>query len=158
MPDEHDRKVSEIYDHKQQFVVIFFRKIKGFSKDCGDDVMLYTVRLKENKEFLKLYGKGAFVSSWMCTVYYRKNGRKENRIGISTGKKIGNAVARSRARRVIRQAYRENEENFPIGYDIVVTARTGSTQCKSYQISKFFRTAVIPAMKDPDRQKRKMKK
>ena len=64
--------------------------------------MLFTVRLKDNKEFVRLYGKGAFVSCGMCTVYYRRNGRKENRIGISTGKKIGNAVMRSRARRVIR--------------------------------------------------------
>ena len=85
--------------------------------------MLFTVRLKDNKEFVRLYGKGAFVSCGMCTVYYRRNGRKENRIGISTGKKIGNAVMRSRARRVIRQAYRENEADFPKGYDIVITAR-----------------------------------
>ncbi len=116
--------------------------------------MLYTVRLKDNKEFVRLYGKGAFVSSGMCAVYYRKNGRNINRIGISTGKKIGNAVMRSRARRVIRQAYRENESRFPVGYDIVVTARAGSTTCKSYHISKFFKAAVIPAMKDPQKQKR----
>ena len=120
--------------------------------------MLYTVRLKDNKEFTRLYGKGAFVSSGMCTVYYRRNGRQENRIGISTGKKIGNAVKRSRARRVIRQAYRENEKKFPVGYDIVVSARAGSTNCKSYHISKFFKSAVIPAMKDPARQKRQAMK
>ena len=41
--------------------------------------MLFTVRLKDNKEFVRLYGKGAFVSCGMCTVYYRRNGRKENR-------------------------------------------------------------------------------
>ena len=116
--------------------------------------MLFTVRLKDNKEFVRLYGKGSFVSCGMCTVYYRRNGRKENRIGISTGKKIGNAVMRSRARRVIRQAYRENEADFPKGYDIVITARQGSTECKSYHISTFFKKKVIPAMKDPQRQKR----
>lgn len=120
--------------------------------------MLYTVRLKNNKDFVRLYGKGAFVSCGMCTVYYRRNGRKENRIGISTGKKIGNAVMRSRARRVIRQAYRENEKDFPIGYDIVVSARKGSTSCKTYHLSKFFRAAVIPAMKNPDKQKRQASK
>jgi ribonuclease P protein component len=120
--------------------------------------MLFTVRLKDNKEFVRLYGKGAFVSCGMCTVYYRRNGRKENRIGISTGKKIGNAVMRSRARRVIRQAYRENEADFPKGYDIVITARQGSTECKSYHISTFFKKKVIPAMKDPQRQKRNVKK
>ncbi|MGN0666234.1 MAG: ribonuclease P protein component [Huintestinicola sp.] len=116
--------------------------------------MLYTIRLKDNKEFVRLFGKGAFVSSGLCTVYYRRNGRNFNRMGISTGKKIGNAVLRSRARRVIRQAYRETEELFPKGYDIVVTARAGSTECKSYEIAAFFRKRVCPAMKDPNMQKR----
>ncbi len=120
--------------------------------------MLFTVKINDNKDFVRLYGKGAFVSCGMCTVYYRKNGRKINRIGISTGKKIGNAVMRSRARRVIRQAYRENEKDFPKGYDIVVSARAGSTQCKTYHISTFFRKKVIPSMNDPARQKRNVKK
>ena len=120
--------------------------------------MLYTIKLNDNKDFVRLYGKGAFMSCGMCTVYYRRNGKKINRMGISTGKKIGNAVMRSRARRVIRQAYRENEEGFPKGYDIVVAARAGSTQCKSYHISTFFRKQVIPAMLDPSKQKRREKK
>lgn len=119
--------------------------------------MLYTIKLNNNKDFVRLYGRGAFVSCGMCTVYYRRNGRKENRIGISTSKKIGNAVDRSRARRVIRQAYRENEKRFPLGYDIVISARTGSTVCKSYHISKFFKSKVIPAMNDPTMQQRKKK-
>lgn len=120
--------------------------------------MLYTVRMKDNKDFTRLYCKGAFVSCGLCTVYYRKNGRKENRIGISVGKKIGCAVERNRAKRVIRQAYRENEQKFPVGYDIVVNARAGSVSCKSYHISKFFKRTVIPAMNDPARQKRQAAK
>lgn len=116
--------------------------------------MLYTVRLKDNKVFVRLYGKAAFVGGRLCTVYYRKNGTQSNRIGISVSKKIGGAVRRNRAKRVIRQAYRENEKDFPKGYDIVVSARTGCTECKSYHLSAFFLKSVIPAMKDPKRQKR----
>lgn len=120
--------------------------------------MLYTVRMKDNKDFTRLYGKGAFVSCGLCTVYYRRNGKKENKIGISVSKKLGGAVERNRAKRVIRQAYRENESRFPAGYDIVVNARQGSVTCKSYHISTFFRKAVIPAMNDPARQKRQAAK
>lgn len=119
--------------------------------------MLYTIKLNDNKDFVRLYGKGAFVSCGMCTVYYRRNGRKVNRFGVSTSKKIGCAVERNRARRVIRQAYRENEDKFPIGYDMVFSARTGSTSCKTYHISRFIQKKLIPAMKDPSRQKRQAK-
>lgn len=119
--------------------------------------MLYTVTLCDNKDFVRLYGKGVFVSCPMCTVYYRKNGGKSNRLGISTGKKIGCAVVRNRARRIIRQAYRENEKDFPRGFDIVITARPGCADNKSYNISRFFKTRVIPAMRDPAKQKRQVK-
>ncbi|MCM1577288.1 MAG: ribonuclease P protein component [Ruminococcus sp.] len=111
--------------------------------------MLYTVRIKDNRDFTRLYGKGVFVSCGICTVYFRKNGRNFNRIGISTGKKIGNAVKRSRARRVIRQAYRECEKDFPRGFDIVVAARDRSTECKTGDIVSFFEGRVIPKMRDP---------
>lgn len=108
--------------------------------------MKYTFRLKSNKDFVSIYKKGKFIVGRNCVLYYRKNGRKFNRFGISVGKKVGCAVLRNRAKRVIRQAYRENEEMFPIGYDLVVTARAGAAQCKSYHISSFFKKRVIPAV------------
>ena len=120
--------------------------------------MLYTETLNDNRDFLNLYRKGTCVVSKNVVVYFRRNSLPFNRFGITAGKKVGNAVKRNRAKRIIRQAYRENEKRFPVGYDIVVSARAGSTTCKSYHISKFFKSAVIPAMKDPARQKRQAMK
>lgn len=114
--------------------------------------MKYTVKLNKNKDFVSLYKKGTYIVGRSCAVYFRRNGRKFNRIGISTGKKIGCAVDRSRARRVIRQAYRETEELFPKGFDIVVAARTDACSCKSYHISAFFRNKVVPVMTKPKQQ------
>ena len=45
-----------------------------------------------------------------------------NRLGITVGKKVGGAVQRNRARRIIRQAYRETESMFPTGLDLVIVA------------------------------------
>lgn len=112
--------------------------------------LLFTVKINKNKDFLALYNKGAAVSDNNCLVYFRKNKLPVNRIGISTSKKMGNAVKRSRARRVIRQAYRECELLMPIGFDIVVCARKGAAECKSYEITSFFRKRLIPKMNDPD--------
>lgn len=108
--------------------------------------MKYTLRLKSNKDFVSLYKKGKFIVGRNCVFYYRKNGRKINRIGISVGKKVGCAVLRNRAKRIIRQAYRENEELFPKGYDMVAAARAGAAQCKCCHISSFLKKRVIPAM------------
>lgn len=109
--------------------------------------MVNTVRMKDNKDFVSLFKKGKFICGRACVVYFRRNGSGINKLGISTGKKTGNAVVRSRCRRIIRQAYRENEAEFPKGFDIVIVSRAFTGQCKSTDISFFLRKKVIPEMK-----------
>ena len=59
-------------------------------------------------------------------MYVMKNGTDRNRLGISVSKKVGNSVVRHHLTRLVREAYRLNEEQFLRGYDIVVIARKGS--------------------------------
>ena len=101
--------------------------------------MLYTETLKENKDFLTLYKKGRYIPSKYSVVYVRPNGRPFNRLGITAGKKIGNAVHRNRAKRLIRLAYRENEVSMPIGIDIVIVARTHICEIKSDEYCAYMR-------------------
>jgi ribonuclease P protein component len=65
-----------------------------------------------------------------------KNNKKNIRIGITTGKKIGNAVKRSRARRVIRAAFRELYPNIREGFDFVFVARGKTPFVKSNVVRK----------------------
>ena len=93
--------------------------------------MLYTKILKDNKDFLTLYKKGRYIVSKYSVIYVKPNGRSFNRFGITAGKKIGNAVCRNRAKRLIRLAYRQSEIDMPIGIDIVIVARSGILNIKS---------------------------
>ena len=53
------------------------------------------VPLNENKDFRRIYAKGkSYVSSSVIT-YVSKNRCKQIRVGITTSKKIGNAVQRT---------------------------------------------------------------
>ena len=79
--------------------------------------------IKLNRDFRRCYSKGAFLSHGALVTYARKIRGKETRIGITTSKKIGNAVQRNRARRIIRAACREVGTEFPEGYDFVFVAR-----------------------------------
>lgn len=86
--------------------------------------MLFTVMLNRNQDFQRLYRSGAFCSLGSVILYSMPNGRSENRLGITAGKKVGNAVKRNRAKRIVREAYRAAEAQMPIGLDIVVVARS----------------------------------
>lgn len=109
--------------------------------------MRYTAVIKDNKDFVNLYKKGKYASGKAVTVYYRKNPRGRTRLGITTGKKVGNAVTRSRCRRIIRAAFYRCEEEFPKGFDYVIVARPACGEMKSTAISGFFRVKAIPDIK-----------
>ena len=71
--------------------------------------MLHTVMLNQNKDFLALYKRGVCIPLRHVVLYVRRNRFGFNRLGVTAGKKLGNAVCRNRAKRLIRQAYRETE-------------------------------------------------
>ncbi|MBQ8079522.1 MAG: ribonuclease P protein component [Oscillospiraceae bacterium] len=108
--------------------------------------MLYTDILTKNRDFQLCYQKGRSIISRFVIVYARKNRFGINRLGITTGKKVGNAVARSRARRLIRQAWRENEPDAPVGLDIVIVARAALPGVKSDVLSHWLHKYGIPGL------------
>ena len=88
---------------------------------------IYTI--KSNAVFTRMYAKGKCEVLPTVVVYVRKNTRLENaQIGITTAKKLGGAVSRNRARRLIRESWRiltkENEGLLNKPYYIVFVARS----------------------------------
>jgi len=88
--------------------------------------MKFTSSLKKNHEFKRLYNKGQSAASQCVVVYCRRNGRAENRLGITVSTKLGGAVQRNRIRRRLKEIYRLNEDHITAGYDIVLVARIKS--------------------------------
>ena len=84
--------------------------------------MKFSSALKLNHIFRRLYATQGYANA-MMVLYARPNRLGVNRVGITTGKKLGHAVVRNRARRRLREVYRLNEHLFKPGYDIVVVAR-----------------------------------
>ena len=100
--------------------------------------MKYTVSLKENRVFRRLYAKGRSAVSPTMVLYCRKNGRRENRLGLTTGTKLGHAVVRNRVRRRLREIYRLQEHRLSPGYDIVVVARVRAVYSRYAELERDF--------------------
>lgn len=85
--------------------------------------MRFSCALKLNHIFRRLYATSGHANGYLV-LYARANHTSTNRVGITTGKKLGKAVVRNRVRRRLREIYRLNEDRFTPGWDIVVVART----------------------------------
>ncbi len=99
----------------------------------------------ENKDFRRIYAKGkSFVSPFLVT-YVMKNRFGLIRVGITTSKKTGNAVKRSRSRRVIREAFRTAVPAVKPGYDFIFVARARTPFVKSTDVYRMMRKQLKEA-------------
>lgn len=95
--------------------------------------MKYSVSLKSNRDFRRLYSRGKRAVSPNLVLYVQKNRLGHNRLGITASKKLGNAVTRNKIRRRLREIYRLHEEEFLPGRDLVVVGRVRGVH-SSYQM------------------------
>ena len=98
--------------------------------------MKRTVTIKNNCDFRRTYGKGKSFQSPALVSYIIKNRAGICRVGITTSKKIGNAVERNRSRRVIRAAYSMIESKISGNYDFVFVARSKTKYVKSTKLAE----------------------
>ena len=90
--------------------------------------------LKENKDFRRLYYRGKSKAADCLVTYAMKSRTRGCRIGITTSKKIGGAVERNRARRVIRAAYASLAPEIQGNWDFVFVARSKTSRVKMQDV------------------------
>ena len=85
--------------------------------------MRFTSSLNKDRQFRRLYKKGASAVRPCLVVYARENRSEENHLGFTVTAKVGKAVTRNRVRRRLREIDRLHETELKPGYDLVVVAR-----------------------------------
>ena len=120
---------------------------------CGHgrmEIIMKLFPITENHLYQKAYKKGERAPSRSVCVYVLRDRAAEkirkanpmgeylNRVGISASKKIGGAVQRNRAKRVVREAYRQIGKEYVIkkGYLIVIALRTPATVLKMQDVKR----------------------
>ena len=98
--------------------------------------------LRRKKDFSVLYNKGKSVGDRYVVLFYRKNGLEYNRVAFLASKKVGNSVIRNRARRLMKESYRQLESNVGNGWDLIIIARNTINGIKCQDAFKSLKSAL----------------
>lgn len=104
--------------------------------------MKHTYRIKQNYEFRRLYRRGKSFATPYLVVYALKTRRNVNRIGLTVTPKLGKAVVRNRIKRLLREAYRLNEDKICQSYDFILVARSKIVGAKCQKVEKELLKAI----------------
>lgn len=95
--------------------------------------------LKKTSEFSRVYNKGRYVVTRAAVMYFVENGTNQIRMGFSVSKKIGKSVVRNKAKRLLKEAVRQNCPEFDKGMDFVFVARAGMKDIVYSDVEKTIR-------------------
>jgi ribonuclease P protein component len=84
-------------------------------------------RLSRSRDFDAVYRQGRSTSTRFLVLYWFDRGDEpgDSRLGLAVPKAAGNAVARNRIKRQLRDVWRARLERVPAGRDYVLIAKPG---------------------------------
>ena len=86
-------------------------------------------------DFAALQAAGRSRSHPLLALRYRPNEQPRTRFGISTGRRIGNAVVRNRVRRRLREVLRRLAATIPAGWDILLVCRPAAATASQAELA-----------------------
>ncbi len=81
-------------------------------------------RLRSHKDFATVYGSRQSVRNRHLTACFTDSGLAFSRLGLSVGRRVGNAVCRNRVKRILREVFRQEGHLIALPLDIILIPRS----------------------------------
>lgn len=94
------------------------------------------MRLRRTNDVRRVYDKGRSWAHPLLVLIIRPNGLDFSRVGVTASRRVGGAVARNRAKRLLREAARRLYPQFGPGWDVMLVARVNILKAKEPQVEK----------------------
>ena len=95
-----------------------------------------TDRLTSRRQFKTVYDQGRRVRASAVTVFGLENQLGHCRVGLTVTRKLGNAVARNRVKRILREIFRVNRLSVTGSLDLVVNAHASLPRHERAEIER----------------------
>jgi ribonuclease P protein component len=105
-------------------------------------------RLRRQRDFDRVFAEKRRAAHPLMVVYAADNGLPWSRLGIVTGRQIGNAVRRNYCRRVVRETFRRSKHGLPAGIDIICIVRA-DLKGHFAELRDVFNNLVVKARRRP---------
>ena len=93
-------------------------------------------RLRKKSDFQKVHREGRSWAHPLLVLCVLPNHLGYSRFGFSVSRRLGGAVVRNRARRLIREATRLRQAMIANGWDIVIIARQPMQEANFHQVDR----------------------
>lgn len=93
-------------------------------------------RLRKSTDFQRVRQQGSAFAHPLVVLFVRANQLEHIRVGITTGKSIGNAVQRNRAKRVLNAAISSLIPQIKPGFDLVLQARNSASKRSATELQQ----------------------
>jgi ribonuclease P protein component len=84
----------------------------------------------------RVYGEGRSWAHPLLVLVARPNGLDFSRVGVTASRRVGGAVARNRAKRLLREAARHLYPQLKGGWDVMLVSRAGILKVKEPQVEE----------------------
>lgn len=93
-------------------------------------------RIRRKAQFQRVFAKRQRLLGQFCVLYYRRNTIQCPRLGMVVSKRdVRKAVARSRFKRLAREAFRTQRRNLS-ALDVVIIAKPGAGDKTRYELQR----------------------